>query len=92
MPSPRTQRAIDAVTAAWPPLADDPVHVEQLVLVALRAADGPAPETSTHLPAWLIAACQSLHRDEQGVALGFAAAGYVAGRNADLAGGSDHAQ
>jgi len=88
MPSPRTQRAIDAVEAAWPHLATD-AFVEQLVLVVLRAADGPAPDTSTHLPAWLIRATQALPQHDQGVALGFAAAGYVAGRNAELAGGPD---
>jgi hypothetical protein len=85
MPNARTQRAVDAVTAAWPPLAGDPVYVEQLVLIALRAADGPAPETDPGLPAWIVEAVRHLHRDDQGDALGFAATGYVAGRNAELA-------
>lgn len=84
MPSERTQRAIDAVIAAWPPLGDDPVYVEQLVLVALRAAGDPRhlpDRASAELPGWLVNACTNLHRDQQGVALGFAAAGYVAGRS-----------
>jgi hypothetical protein len=81
--SDRTQRAIDALTAAWPPLADDPTYAEQLALVALHAAGDPQhlpPGDSAELPRWLVDAIGTLPADQRGAALGFAAAGYVAGR------------
>lgn len=38
--------------------------------------------TIDHLPQWLVDAAERLPRDQQGTALGFAAAGYLAGRTA----------
>lgn len=85
MTSERIRRAIDAIIQAWPDLAADPVYAEQLVLVALRGA-GPATPLldgpdDPKLPRWLIDAVNALPDAHRGVALGFAAAGYVAGRS-----------
>lgn len=83
MTSDRTQRAIDALTAAWPPLAEDLVYAEQVVLVVLHAAGDPQRlprQDSAELPRWLIDAIATLPADQRGAALGFAAAGYVAGQ------------
>ena len=84
MTSDRTQRATDALTAAWPPLAEDLVYAEQVVLVVLHAAGDPQhlpPDDSAELPRWLIDAIGTLPADQRGAALGFAAAGYVTGRD-----------
>jgi hypothetical protein len=40
--SERQSAAEEAIAAAWPHLADDPVHVEQLAAVALNAAYNPS--------------------------------------------------